>query len=179
MGAQFLKGFPVWVDTRFKKQRMMRDWESRGNKGFDLMKKTMLMAAMLAALCFGAPANVSAASLVARVDVGSQTMTVSRKGQVLYRWKVSTARKGYVTPRGTYRPQRLHKMWYSRKYEMSPMPWSVFYHGGYAIHGTNAVRRLGTPASHGCVRLRTVNAAKFYALVKEAGPANTKIIVAN
>ena len=179
MGGQFLKGFPVWVDTRFKKQRMMRDWESRGNKGFDLMKKTMLMAAMLAALCFGASANVSAASLVARVDVGSQTMTVIKRGRVLYKWRVSTARKGYVTPRGTYRPQRLHKMWYSRKYEMSPMPWSVFYHGGYAIHGTNAVRRLGTPASHGCVRLRTVNAAKFYALVKEAGPANTKIIVAN
>lgn len=150
----------------------------QANEGFDLMKKTMLMATMLAALCFGV-SQAGAASLVARIDVGSQTMTVSKSGQVLYRWKVSTARKGYVTPRGTYRPQRLHRMWYSRKYEMSPMPYSVFYHGGYAIHGTNAVKRLGTPASHGCVRLHTANAARFYALVKEAGPANTRIVVTN
>ena len=143
------------------------------------MKKAMLMAAMLAALCFGAPQHAEAANLVARIDVGSQTMTVSRSGQVLYRWKVSTARKGYVTPRGTYRPQRMHRMWYSRKYDMSPMPYSVFYHGGYAIHGTNAVKRLGTPASHGCVRLHTANAATFYALVKEVGAGNTRIVVAN
>jgi len=59
------------------------------------------------------------------------------------------------------------------------MPYSVFYHGGYAIHGTNAVSRLGTPASHGCVRLHTSNAAKFYAMVKEVGPGNTRIIVMN
>lgn len=134
---------------------------------------------MMMALSFGASTPGWAASLVARINVSTQTMTVSRQGQVLYRWNVSTARKGYVTPRGTYRPQRLHKMWYSRKYEMSPMPWSVFYHGGYAIHGTNAVKRLGTPASHGCVRLHTANAAKFYALVKQAGAANTRIVVVN
>jgi len=104
---------------------------------------------------------------------------VSRYGQVLYRWPVSTARSGYVTPRGTYRPQRTARMWYSRKYHMSPMPYSVFYHGGYAIHGTNAVRRLGSPASHGCVRLRTANAATFYSMVKEVGFGNTRIVVAD
>ena len=57
------------------------------------------------------------------------------------------------------------------------MPYAVFYYGGYAIHGTNAVSRLGTPASHGCVRLETVNAQKFYTLVREIGPGNTKVIV--
>ena len=62
---------------------------------------------------------------------------------------------------------------------MSPMPYSVFFHGGYAIHGTNAVSRLGSPASHGCVRLDTKNAAKFYSLVKQVGPGNTRIIVTN
>ncbi len=143
------------------------------------MKMTALLAALLATILFGSSVEGRAASLVANINVGSQTMTVSRSGQVLYRWSVSTARKGYFTPRGTYRPQWTARMWYSRKYEMSPMPWSVFYHGGYAIHGTNAVKRLGTPASHGCVRLHTANAAKFYALVKEVGPANTRIVVAN
>ena len=120
-----------------------------------------------------------AASLVASIDVSSQTMTVSRYGQVIHRWRVSTARRGYITPRGTYRPTRLHRMWYSRKYDMSPMPYSVFFRGGYAIHGTNYVKRLGTPASHGCVRLDTANAAKFYSMVKEVGAANTRIVVTN
>jgi lipoprotein-anchoring transpeptidase ErfK/SrfK len=143
------------------------------------MKRTVLAAAALAAMLFGGQLEAKAASLVARVDVSSQTMTVSKQGRVLYRWKVSTARKGYVTPRGTYRPQRLHRMWYSRKYHMSPMPYSVFYHGGYAIHGTGAVKHLGRPASHGCVRLLTANAEKFYSLVRQAGMGNTRIVVTN
>lgn len=143
------------------------------------MKNSVLMAIAFATMLFGATAQGWAASLVAKIDVSNQTMTVTKHGRVIYTWRVSTARKGYVTPRGTYRPQRLHKMWYSRKYDMSPMPYSVFYHGGYAIHGTNAVKRLGSPASHGCVRLLTANAATFYSLVKQVGPGNTRIIVSN
>lgn len=119
------------------------------------------------------------AGLEARIQLSSQTMTVTRHGRVIHTWPVSTARKGYVTPRGTWRPTRLHKMWHSRKYDNAPMPYSVFYHGGYAIHGTSAVKRLGSPASHGCVRLDTVNAAAFYALVKQVGPGNTRIVVTN
>ena len=152
--------------------------EAWGIGGVDLMKRTVFAATalvMLLASSFG----VRAASLEARVDISSQTMTVSRHGHVIYTWRVSTARKGYITPRGTYRPQRLHRMWYSRKYEMSPMPWSVFYHGCYAIHGTNAVKHLVRPASQACVRLRTANAAIFYALVQEVGRKNTRIIVTN
>jgi lipoprotein-anchoring transpeptidase ErfK/SrfK len=106
-------------------------------------------------------------------------MTVTKHGRVIHRWKVSTARRGYVTPRGSWRPTRLHRMWHSRKYDMSPMPYSVFYHRGYAIHGTGAVKQLGRPASHGCVRLHTANAAKFYALVKQMGPGNTRVVVVN
>lgn len=143
------------------------------------MKKTILTAIALACMLFGTSNFAWAAALVARVDVGTQTMTVEKHGRVIYRWKVSTARKGYVTPRGTWRPTRMHKMWYSRKYDNSPMPYSVFYYGGYAIHGTGAVKNLGRPASHGCVRLATSNAQKFYTLVREMGPGNTRIVVAN
>jgi lipoprotein-anchoring transpeptidase ErfK/SrfK len=150
-----------------------------GILGLFNMKKVMIVAASLAAMLFGATAAGHAASLVAKIDVSSQTMTISKYGQVIYRWRVSTARSGYITPRGTYRPQRLHRMWYSRKYDMSPMPYSVFFHGGYAVHGTNAVKRLGTPASHGCVRLDTANAATFYTLVKQVGAGNTRIVVTN
>ena len=59
------------------------------------------------------------------------------------------------------------------------MPWSVFFHGGYAIHGTYETRNLGQPVSHGCVRLRPEHAATFFAMVKEAGRGNTSIVVRN
>jgi len=143
------------------------------------MKQSILVAMAFATMLFGATAQGWSASLVARVDVSNQTMTVSKNGRVIHRWRVSTARSGYWTPRGTWSPKRLHRMWYSRKYEMSPMPYSVFYHGGYAIHGTNYVKSLGRPASHGCIRLQTGNAAQFYALVQQVGRANTRITVVN
>ncbi|MBX3530743.1 MAG: L,D-transpeptidase [Rhizobiaceae bacterium] len=140
--------------------------------------KTVLLG-MLAATAFGLmqAGAAQATSLVARVDVPTQTMQVIQYGKVIHTWPVSTARPGYITPAGNWRPKRMHKMWYSRKYDMSPMPYSVFYDGGYAIHGTSAVSRLGTPASHGCVRLETENAKTFYELVREVGPGNTRVIV--
>src|SRR4029078_5811588 len=147
-----------------------------GIRGVDRMKKLFLMAIAAVSMMIGMTVEGWSASLEARVDISSQRMTVSQYGRVLYSWPVSTARPGYVTPRGSYRPQRLAPMWYSRKYEMSPMPFSVFFRGGYAIHGTNYVKRLCTPASHGCIRLHTANAATFYSLVREVGPGNTRIV---
>ena len=139
-------------------------------------------AALAGAMLFmsaGAGSAHAAAKLVAHVDISDQRMEVLVDGRPAFEWKVSTAGKGYVTPTGAFKPTRLEEMWYSRKYDMSPMPYSVFFHGGYAIHGTNAVSRLGSPASHGCIRLDTSNAAKFYSMVKQVGPGNTRIIVTN
>lgn len=141
------------------------------------MKKIILAAVAAATMTFGLSDLASAAGLVARVNLGSQTMTVEHQGRVIYTWRVSTARKGYVTPRGSWRPISTHKMWRSRKYDNAPMPYAVFYHGGYAIHGTYEVKHLGRPASHGCVRLDTANAQRFYSLVREVGLGNTQVVV--
>jgi lipoprotein-anchoring transpeptidase ErfK/SrfK len=119
----------------------------------------------------------AAGTVTARIDISSQTMRVYVDGWQKYSWPVSTARKGYRTPVGQYRAQRLEKMWYSRKYDMSPMPHSIFFKGGYAIHGTNAIKRLGSPASHGCVRLHPDNAAALFSLVRQHGMGNTQIIL--
>jgi lipoprotein-anchoring transpeptidase ErfK/SrfK len=143
------------------------------------MRKTALLAAAFVVALLGSAASGSAAALVATVDVANQRMTVTKHGQIIYEWKVSTAARGYITPRGEWRPYRMHTMWRSIKYDNAPMPYAVFYHGGYAIHGTTSVGRLGTPASHGCVRLLTANAQKFFNLVKEVGPGNTRVIVTN
>jgi len=116
-------------------------------------------------------------TLFANINLTTQRLTVSTKTGVLHTWKISSARRGYVTPVGTYKPQWTSRMHYSKQYYNSPMPYSVFFHRGYAVHGTSAVGRLGRPASHGCVRLRTSNAKTFYNLVHKHGKGLTKIAV--
>jgi lipoprotein-anchoring transpeptidase ErfK/SrfK len=111
-------------------------------------------------------APVADAGVLVHIDKSRQVMTVSRDGRILHSWAVSTGRRGFGTPSGTYYPQRLARTWFSRKYYNSPMPYSIFFNGGYAIHGSYDIRRLGGPASHGCVRLHPANAATLFALVQ-------------
>jgi lipoprotein-anchoring transpeptidase ErfK/SrfK len=137
-------------------------------------------AALTSAMLFlstGSGTAHAAGKIVAHVDISRQRMQVLVDGRPTFEWKVSTAGRGYVTPTGSFKPTRMEKMWYSRKYEMSPMPHSVFFAGGYAVHGTYSIKRLGTPASHGCIRLHPNNAADFYQLVRLFGPANTSIVI--
>jgi lipoprotein-anchoring transpeptidase ErfK/SrfK len=124
-----------------------------------------------------AASPASAGGVVARIDLSEQRMYVSVAGKATYTWPISSARRGYVTPTGSYRPTRLHRRWYSRKYNNAPMPHSIFFRGGYAIHGTTAVKSLGRPASHGCIRLAPGNAATLFQLVSSHGPRNTRIVI--
>lgn len=132
-----------------------------------------------AALFFGAGhgAAQAANTIVARVSLSQQRMEVLVDGRRTFHWKVSTGGKGYVTPTGSFKPTRMHEMWYSKKYDNAPMPHSIFFYGGYAVHATNQVKRLGRPASHGCVRLHPNDAADFYQLVESFGPMNTRIVI--
>jgi lipoprotein-anchoring transpeptidase ErfK/SrfK len=113
------------------------------------------------------------------IDISSQTMSVNVNGWPYGYWRVSTARQGYYTPRGTFGVTRTAKTYFSKKYDNAAMPNSVFFYGGYAIHATGAVRSLGRPASHGCVRLHPSNAAALYALVQQYGPRRTRITLTN
>ena len=118
-----------------------------------------------------------AARLGVDIDLSEQKMTVRLDARTLYYWPVSTARVGYRTPSGTFRPYRLERMWYSTIYDYAPMPYSIFFYGGYAIHGTTEIGRLGRPASHGCVRLHPDNARLLYGLVREVGMHDTRIVI--
>ena len=122
-------------------------------------------------------AGAARADVLAQISVSRQEMTVYVDGYPRYNWPVSTARDGYVTPAGTYRPIRMERTWYSRKYHMSPMPYAIFFYGGYAIHGTNESHALGMPVSHGCVRLNTANARTLFQLVEREGRGNTRIVI--
>jgi lipoprotein-anchoring transpeptidase ErfK/SrfK len=142
------------------------------------MKKLGLLGALFALFFpFAATAPASAATLVAKIDLSSQRMTVLINGVPRYNWAVSTARRGYVTPVGSFRPFRMERVYYSKKYDNAPMPHAVFFRGGYAVHGTYSVKSLGHPASHGCVRLAPGNAATLFSLVSQYGTGNSRIVV--
>ncbi|MDE2384746.1 MAG: L,D-transpeptidase [Alphaproteobacteria bacterium] len=117
--------------------------------------------------------------VVAHVHVGSQTMEVDVNGASYGLWQVSTAGRGYHTPHGVFGAQRLARVYYSKKYDNSPMPNSVFFSGGNAIHGTNHIHSLGHPASHGCVRLLPQHAAELFALVERYGMGRTRIVISD
>jgi lipoprotein-anchoring transpeptidase ErfK/SrfK len=121
--------------------------------------------------------NRAEASVVVHIDRFSETMAVIVDGTPRYRWRVSTGRPGYGTPASTYHPQMLARSWFSRRYYNSPMPHSIFFYRGFAIHGTYEIARLGGPASHGCVRLDPGNAAILFGLVEREGMGRTTIVV--
>ena len=133
-------------------------------------------AAAIAAAFWLAAAGQSRAEVVAKVNLGDQAMQVFVDGKLRHSWPIASGRRGLDTPTGSYRPQRLERDWHSREYDNAPMPYSVFFTGGYAIHG--GYSKLGRPASHGCIRLSTGNAAKLYNLISSHGSGSTRIRIA-
>ena len=117
------------------------------------------------------------AEVVVRIYRAAQEMTVTVDGLPYAAWAVSTARRGYHTPAGSFRPKRLEPIWYSSKYEHSAMPHSIFFAGGYAIHGTYAVAGLGRAVSHGCVRLAPAHASLLFHLIGTEGRGHTRILI--
>jgi hypothetical protein len=120
----------------------------------------------------------ASARLLIEIDKSSQHMTVSQDGVRIHVWPVSTGLRRYDTPSGAYKPFRLEKDHFSREWDDAPMPHSIFFtQRGHAIHGTDHVRNLGRPASHGCVRLDRRNAATLFDLVKREGLANVRVVL--
>ena len=120
--------------------------------------------------------GIKSGKVVIMINKRTQRMTVFVGGVRRYVFRVSTGKAGHRTPRGAFRALWLKKLHLSRKYNNAKMPNSIFFtRRGHAIHGTSAIRRLGRPASHGCVRLAPGNAARLFALVKRYGRQNVSI----
>jgi L,D-transpeptidase catalytic domain len=129
--------------------------------------------AVAVAAVFTYPAR---AEILITVDKNTQRMSVVRDGQSLYNWPVSTGRKGYATPSGSFTAFRMEADHHSDEWDDAPMPHSIFFTKiGHAIHGTFDTKNLGKPASHGCVRLSPANAATLFALVEREGVTKTKV----
>ena len=132
---------------------------------------------LAAALAWSISIKSAEAKLDILVDKATQRMFVIQDGFIRFMWPVSTGRDATQTPNGVFTPQRLERNWSSTAYYDSPMPFSIFFHKGYAIHGSYAIDRLGGPASHGCVRLHPHHAAILFDLVQLEGPNRTTIEV--
>lgn len=139
------------------------------------MLRRIIVSGLAAAAVFAGVATASA-GVVAKVDLNDQEMQVYVDGKLRHTWPVATGRRGFETPTGNFRPQRLEREWYSTKYDDAPMPNAVFFNGGYAVHGSGG--RKGRPASHGCVRLDHGNAKAFYNLVAQHR-GNTRIVISD
>ena len=123
-------------------------------------------------------AQSAGAAILINIDKSKQKMTVFLDGVQKYDWPVSTGRAGYSTPSGTYTATSMNEIWYSKEWDNSPMPHSVFFiKDGHAIHGSYEVKTLGKPVSHGCVRISPENAATLYALVKKNGLKNAEVVL--
>ncbi len=88
------------------------------------MRRIVPLVALLAAfssLLFTGPAAAQA-GVVARISLSSQRMEVYVDGEPRYNWPVSTARRGYRTPTGTFQPTALAVWHRSTIYSGSPMP---------------------------------------------------------
>jgi hypothetical protein len=124
-----------------------------------------------------APANAPT-SIVITVDKATQRMSVKVNGEQRWNWPVSTGLRGYSTPSGSYKAFRMVRDHKSREWDNAPMPYSIFFtKRGHAIHGSFATHRLGSPASHGCVRLDPNNARQLFALVQQHGVSNATVII--
>ena len=139
------------------------------------MRLGHLLPALVLALGLASPAR---AAVLIEVDKAKQQMTVTVDGNPLYIWPVSTGQRRYDTPAGEFQPFRMERHHFSREWDDAPMPYSIFFtQEGHAIHGSYHVKNLGTPASHGCVRLAPENAATLFALVKQQGVKNARVVL--
>ncbi len=141
--------------------------------------RRFILTALLVALSFLSLSLATRveANVLVRVSRGSQSMNVSVDGADLYSWHVSTGRRGFGTPAGVFHPQRMAARWFSTVYYNAPMPHAIIFYGGFAIHGSYDIARLGGPASHGCIRLHPNDAAILFDLVHRQGMRNTTIVV--
>ncbi len=120
--------------------------------------------------------NLPDPTLRISIDISSQSMSIYSRGARQGSYKVSTGKPGHATPRGSWRVQRMARVHWSRQFN-APLPHAIFFVGGVAIHATKGVHKLGTRASHGCVRLSPGDAARVYGMVARHGMKNTLVTV--
>ena len=125
-------------------------------------------------------------TVYARIIKAEQKLFLYINGRLDATWAVSSGAPGHATPDFDQQPNgRIYDQYSSTKFPggnykgLGNMPYAVFIEGGFAIHGTTEgnFKHLGTPASHGCIRLHPENGKVFNQLVRQYGIKDTWITV--
>jgi len=116
------------------------------------------------------PASKSVPGMLIEVSIATQRLTAWQDGVVVLRTPISTGMPGYDTPPGHFHVLFKSPNAWSAKWGVI-MPWALNIHGNYFIHQVThypgstvniGESRLGTRASHGCVRVGTGVAERLY-----------------
>lgn len=113
------------------------------------------------------------------IDRSTQMLTYYIAGFQQDTFNVSTGRKNYETPAGTFAVQNHHERAWSSKYGLWMPYWMAFTpDGSYGIHELpewpsgykEGENHLGIPVSHGCVRLGVGPAEQLYNWASDGTP---------
>lgn len=98
------------------------------------------------------------------VDLSQQMVYAYIGEQLQTSFLVSTGKAGTPTVTGSYRVYVKYRSadMYGPGYYLSGVPYVMYFYEGYGLHGTYWHNQFGVPASHGCVNLRTEDAAWLF-----------------
>ncbi|MFN8466099.1 MAG: L,D-transpeptidase [Caldilineaceae bacterium] len=109
------------------------------------------------------------------IDISDQHLTAWQGDVPVFETTVSTGKPGYRTLPGVFHVYRKYEQTRMRgvDYDTPDVPWTMYYSGGFAIHGAYWHNNFGTPVSHGCVNLRVPESKALY----EWAPMGTEVVV--
>jgi lipoprotein-anchoring transpeptidase ErfK/SrfK len=90
-----------------------------------------------------------------QIDLSSQRLFAWEGGTPVHAVIVSTGKPETPTRTGVFEIQSMHPLarMQGADYDVPDVPWTMYYDGGYAIHGAYWHDDFGTPVSHGCVNV--------------------------
>lgn len=117
----------------------------------------------------GVLAAVSPEEKWVEIDLTNQVLRAHEADRVVYEFPVSTGKFG-ATPTGNFRiwiKLRYTKMSGGSQalgtyYYLPNVPYTMYFHNGFGIHGTYWHNNFGHPMSHGCVNMRTPDAEMIF-----------------
>ena len=147
-----------------------------------LWVRMLVIVAALAGMLVSAPGGALAEQPWAsrpgkwiEVNLSRQSLTAWQNGKAVLRSAISSGVRAHPTRPGTfhiYAKYRSTRMT-GPDYDLPNVPYTMYYSGSFALHGTYWHHNFGHPMSHGCVNLPTGKAAWLFGW---AGTGTTVVI---
>jgi lipoprotein-anchoring transpeptidase ErfK/SrfK len=106
------------------------------------------------------------------IDLTEQRLIAWEGKQPVYAVIISTGKKNTPTPPGIFTIQSKHRQGRMRgaDYDIPDVPYVMYYHKGYAIHGAYWHKNFGVPVSHGCTNVAVDHAEWLFNWTSLATP---------